>query len=106
MDAPWKKCVSAMIKVYKSDARNAMIFASPWPRAATSMATGWRIRLSQKPPRRAPPKPTPTWRSFAAKAAVNTKTMARRYEVGPWNRWAAARARTPLRYVKESDRTW
>lgn len=102
----WRAAATAMVVALGSDRRNARIFADPWSRAAHTMVTGWRIRLSQRPPSGGRISPKPTWRAFAQAAVCIRNSMAQQAGIDPWRRWAASRVRPPLRYVRQADRRW
>jgi hypothetical protein len=107
-NAKWRAAAADMVNRLKADRYNGLMLAHPWSRAANSMVTGWRIRLSQ-PPAKGNARVTarPTWKVFARLAAKIAARMAYRARKSDWYLWATRRvAGHGIRYIPKSKRNW
>jgi len=106
-NAKWRTAAADLVMRLSVDRYNGLMLAHPWSRAANSMVTGWRIRLSQPPLKgNARVAARPTWRVFARLAAKIAANMAKRARRSDWYLWATRRVASGIRYIPKSKRTW
>jgi len=103
----WRAAAVDMANRLRTDRYNGLMLAHPWSRAANSMVTGWRIRLSQ-PPAKGNARVTarPTWEVFARLAAKIAARKAHHARRSDWYLWATRRVASGIRYIPKSKRTW
>ena len=103
----WRVAAADLLMRLRVDRYNGLMLAHPWSRAANSMVTGWRIRLSQ-PPAKGNGRVTarPTWMVFACLAARIAATTANHARRSDWYLWATRRVSGGSRYIPKRERTW
>ena len=106
-NAKWRAAAADLLMRLRVDRYNGLMLADPWSRAADSMVTGWRIRLSHPPLKgNVRTAARPTWKVFARLAARIAAAMANHARRSDWRLWASRRVSGGSRYIPKSKRNW